>query len=259
MALPTDNSENTEPKEHPVIISEDNINSDGKDDSEILIDSIQNAKLALVRELYEILGENFGDNKANVEVRNYFSENPLQSGMGLFGFGGDPTLGDFGGGTLTLSGDTSTLQMVVKRGEIKQYGTRMGCFGKLYINGQYFCDCAERATTTTGQLHPVGRVWKVAGTKEQGAYKCSNPNWTKGDKWHAFYPLSNGYVPQIKVDTGASGICIHQGSGPTWSEGCLIVGELKNGSSFTCDSSYNAWVSLYRYLLQSKNTTIVYT
>ena len=68
-------------------ISEDNINSDGRDDTEVLIDKLQNAKLELIRELHEIFGINLGDTKANIAIQNYSIENPLQinGGAGMFG------------------------------------------------------------------------------------------------------------------------------------------------------------------------------
>lgn len=49
------------------------------DNSEILIQTIQNAKLSLIRELYEIIGEEFGDNEANIEYRNYMYDKVILS------------------------------------------------------------------------------------------------------------------------------------------------------------------------------------
>lgn len=243
-------------------ISENNIDIETeKDDSEIIIQRIQDTKLEILRELYESIGINLGDTYANVSVHNYSIENPLQikSTNSNNEMGGDPTLGNFGGGTLKITGDTANIQLLVKRGEIKQYGDRLGCFGKLYVNGEYFCDCAERATNTTKRMHPTNVRWKIATTPAQGNHKSGNLSWYRAkDKWHDFVRISNGYVPQIMVNTGAQGIRIHEGSGPGWSEGCLIVGEYNNGR-FSCDSSYNAWVSLYSYLVKCESASIMYT
>lgn len=61
-------------------ISKDNIQEDGRDDSEIIIEQIQNAKLNLVRDLYEIFGLSLGNKKAKIETRNYLVENPIVIG-----------------------------------------------------------------------------------------------------------------------------------------------------------------------------------
>ena len=60
------------------------------DNSEILVQNIQNAKLSLMRELIEIVGEEFGDDEANVEYRNYMSDKIIAStpnGIQMVGFG----------------------------------------------------------------------------------------------------------------------------------------------------------------------------
>ena len=49
------------------------------DNSEILVQNIQNAKLSLMRELIEIIGESFGDDEANVEYRNYMTDKIITS------------------------------------------------------------------------------------------------------------------------------------------------------------------------------------
>lgn len=49
------------------------------DNSEILVQNIQNAKLSLMRELIEIVGESFGDDEANVEYRNYMADKIIAS------------------------------------------------------------------------------------------------------------------------------------------------------------------------------------
>ena len=61
----------------PYKISENNIQSDGRDDSDVFIQEIQNTKLNIVKELYEVWGYDLGDNFANVEFRNYSIDNPL--------------------------------------------------------------------------------------------------------------------------------------------------------------------------------------
>lgn len=59
-------------------ISEDNIDVNSReDDSEIIINEIQMTKLNLLKDLYEILGFDFGDDDANVDIRNYYLEEEI--------------------------------------------------------------------------------------------------------------------------------------------------------------------------------------
>lgn len=167
---------------------------------------------------------------------------------------------ELGGGTLEIAGDKNHLSLEVRRGQVKNYGGRPGCFGQLFVNGKYFCDCAERATTTTKRLHPVDKLFKIVTTPQQGNTKTSRADWmskgNSGNPMYQFAKLSNGFIPQIQ-GTGASGIRIHQGTGPMWSEGCLVIGKQKDGK-FSPGTSLNAWKSLYAGLLNAKSATITY-
>lgn len=60
------------------------------DNSEIIIQNIQNAKLSLMRELLEIMGDFLGDDEANVEYRNYMYDKVIMGttkGTTMLGFG----------------------------------------------------------------------------------------------------------------------------------------------------------------------------
>lgn len=87
-------------------ISETNINSDGKDDSEILIEKIQKVKYNLIQEIYEIFGEKIGTNNPKIGIRNYSIETPLQinNGTGMFGelTGMNADLSNYSGGIISL-------------------------------------------------------------------------------------------------------------------------------------------------------------
>ena len=76
----------TDPSKYPTKIKQNNDDStkdtepyirvtehDEPDNAEILFQNIQNAKLALIKEVFEIMGDDFTDNDANIEYRNYLT------------------------------------------------------------------------------------------------------------------------------------------------------------------------------------------
>ena len=125
-------------------ISQDNINSDGKDDTEVLIEELQDAKLNLIRDLYEIMGLGLGDNKAKVETRNYLIDNPIQLGGVANDINLDMNLINYTGGIISLD----TLMQIFPKAKrdyagaclaaLDKYGTAIGLNdkGKLMVLAQ---------------------------------------------------------------------------------------------------------------------------
>ena len=152
------------------------------------------------------------------------------------------------------AGNDEDIQLKVVRGTRFNHDNKLAAYGKLYVNGKYFCDTAER------NLVPEG-TYTVAWRKDQGCTHIGRKDWianaNAGSLYYKFASYSNGYVPLIKGIKGRIGIRIHEGTGVSWSEGCLIVGKMnRNNSGFS--STWNEWKSLYDYCHTCKSCKITY-
>ena len=106
--------------------------------------------------------------------------------------------------------------------------------GKLYINGQYFCDTIEdtdRGLTSKMSVDEILNI-KIAGKTAipTGTYYVtlgvkSAKFSTK--KYEKQYGWINGYLPRLLNVKGYSGVLIHIGNEPKDTDGCLLVGENK--------------------------------
>jgi len=105
--------------------------------------------------------------------------------------------------------------------------------GKLYIDGQYFCDTIEDKDRGLKQSTPLSTI---KNTKIQnktaiptGTYNVTlnviSPRFSKKD----FYVknANNGRVPRILNVPGFDGILIHVGNTAEDSAGCILVGKNK--------------------------------
>ena len=91
--------------------------------------------------------------------------------------------------------------------------------GKMYVDGEYFCDTLEdtdRGLTQDMPLDEIKRI-KVYGKTAipKGTYKVSVQYWQK----HKIY------VPFIHDVPGFTSILIHSGNTPDDTLGCILVGE----------------------------------
>ena len=104
--------------------------------------------------------------------------------------------------------------------------------GKMYVDGQYFCDTLEdtdRGLTSDMPLDDIKRI-KVYGQTAipTGTYKVSVQYWAK-------HKIN---VPYLHDVPGYSGILIHSGSSNADTLGCILVGKntakgrLSGGSPF---------------------------
>lgn len=104
--------------------------------------------------------------------------------------------------------------------------------GKMYIDGQYFCDTLEdtdRGLTSDMPLDEIMRI-KVYGQTAipTGTYKVSVQYWAK-------HKIN---VPYLHDVPGYTGILIHSGSSNADTLGCILVGKntakgrLSGGSPF---------------------------
>lgn len=104
--------------------------------------------------------------------------------------------------------------------------------GRLYINGQYFCDTLEDTYRGLTQNMPVSEIkkLKVHGKTAipSGVYYVSmNTVSPKYSKIQFYKTLCGGMVPRILKVPGYDGVLIHTGNTAKDTEGCLLVGKNK--------------------------------
>lgn len=100
--------------------------------------------------------------------------------------------------------------------------------GKLYIDGEYFCDTLEDTDRGLRQdmSLPVIRAKKRNGVTAipTGRYKVTlkvqSPRFSK----KAMYDFCKGYLPRLINVLGFEGVLIHVGNTAKDTEGCILVG-----------------------------------
>ena len=92
--------------------------------------------------------------------------------------------------------------------------------GRLYVDGNYFCDTLE---DTVRDLNKDGKF----DNGEKKVYgKTAIPYGTYQIKW-TYSPRFKKYTPQLMNVPSFEGIRIHSGNSSTDTEGCLLLGENK--------------------------------
>lgn len=103
--------------------------------------------------------------------------------------------------------------------------------GKLYIDGEYFCDTIEDKDRGLSEDMPLKEVMEKK-IKHQtaiptGTYdvtlKVQSPKYSQRSQ----YNFCKGYVPRLLNVPGFEGILIHIGNKAGDSSGCILVGENK--------------------------------
>ena len=122
------------------------------------------------------------------------------------------------------------------------------CIGKLYIDGEYFCDTIE---DTDRGLDDSMSVKEILSKKVKA--KTAIPTGT--------YPIEITYSPKYKRMMplllgvkGYNGIRIHSGNTSKDTEGCLLVG--KNTKVGMVTDSRNTYQKLYAKLYNQKDIII---
>lgn len=132
--------------------------------------------------------------------------------------------------------------------------------GKLYIDGEYFCDTIEdidRGLKQTDSLNYIKATKVYAETAiPSGIYDVTldiiSPKFSLKD----FYKKTcNGKVPRILNVPGFEGILIHAGTDQNSSAGCVIVGENKIVGKVI--NSQETFKRLYNKLKEEKDITII--
>lgn len=103
--------------------------------------------------------------------------------------------------------------------------------GKLYIDGEYFCDTCEDVDRGLTQDMSLEEVLKIK-VKHQtaiptGTYKVTlsvqSPKYSQRKQ----YNFCKGYLPRLIDVVGFDGVLIHIGNNASDSSGCILVGENK--------------------------------
>ena len=131
---------------------------------------------------------------------------------------------------------------------IRKYKLPTYTIGKLYIDGEYFCDTLEDKDRGLTDSMTVGEISKIKIKKETaiptGTYKVTI---TYSNRFKKNMPLIN----DVK---GFEGIRIHSGNTDKDTEGCILVGFNKvKGNVINSRDTYN---KLFSVLSKSNNITI---
>ena len=92
--------------------------------------------------------------------------------------------------------------------------------GRLYIDGNYFCDTLEDA------VRDLNKNGKFDNGEKKVYAKTAIPYGTYEIKW-TYSPRFKKYTPQLINVPSFEGIRIHAGNTSADTEGCLILGENK--------------------------------
>ena len=129
--------------------------------------------------------------------------------------------------------------------------------GKIYIDGQYVCDCIEdkdRGLKQSMTLEQINKL-KVFGQTAipTGEYKVTlnviSPKYSKST-WYK-QNVNGARVPRILNVKGFDGVLIHTGNTAADSQGCVIVGV--NDKVGIVSKSKETFKKLYQILQSSKD------
>lgn len=122
--------------------------------------------------------------------------------------------------------------------------------GRLYVDGNYFCDTLE---DTVRDLNKNGKFDN--GEKKVYA-KTAIPYGTYEIKW-TYSPRFKKYTPQLMNVPSFEGIRIHSGNSSTDTEGCLLLGENKKvGMVINSRATINKFYPLIKEACSNGKVTI---
>lgn len=133
--------------------------------------------------------------------------------------------------------------------------------GKLYIDGQYFCDTIEDKDRGLKQSMSLSEILRIKIQNKTaiptGTYKVTlnvvSPRFSKKD----FYMqnANKGRVPRLLNIPGFDGVLMHVGTDENSSSGCIIVG--KNKIVGKVLESKDTFIKLYKKLQTSANNITI--
>mgnify|MGYP006908850069 CR=1 FL=1 len=110
--------------------------------------------------------------------------------------------------------------------------------GKLYIDGEYFCDTLEdfdRGLSQSMSLEHLKRMKVPRQTAiPTGVYKVTVNVISPKFSLKPFYKkVCNGKVPRILNVPAFDGILFHYGENQNWTDGCVLIGYNKEKGKLT--------------------------
>ena len=138
------------------------------------------------------------------------------------------------------------MKLTLKRIALRQTYT----IGRLYVDGNYFCDTLE---DTVRDLNKDGKFDN--GEKKVYA-KTAIPYGTYEIKW-TYSPRFKKYTPQLMNVPSFEGIRIHAGNTSADTEGCLLLGENKQvGKVINSRATINKFYPLIKKACSNGKVTI---
>lgn len=134
--------------------------------------------------------------------------------------------------------------------------------GKLYLNGEYFCDTLEDTDRGLSQVMPLEQIMakkiKNQTAIPTGTYVIDmntvSPKYSNFSK----YPWAKPYdakIPRLKAVPGYLGVLIHPGNTNADTSGCILVGENKVVGKVI--NSQLTWKKLMAKLVKDKNIILI--
>ena len=101
--------------------------------------------------------------------------------------------------------------------------------GRLYIDGEIFCNTLEDKDRGLTKDMPVSRI-KVLKVKDKtaiptGTYAVTLRIQSPKFRYYKAYEFCDGYLPRLCQVPGFDGVLIHIGNTAEDSSGCILVGE----------------------------------
>lgn len=131
--------------------------------------------------------------------------------------------------------------------------------GRLYIDGEYFCDTLEdvdRGLLQSMSLEEINSLKMYGETAiPRGTYKITLNIQSPKYKNRNQYKFCKGYLPRLLDVIGYDGILIHIGNYPKDTLGCILVGENKvKGQVINSTATFK---KLYNILLNATDDIII--
>lgn len=127
--------------------------------------------------------------------------------------------------------------------ELKRIARREGyTIGRLYIDGEYFCDTLEdKVRDLTKEAKVYGKTAIPEGTYEV-TLRVKSPRFSQKRQ----YDFCGGYLPRLLNVENFQGVLIHCGNTAADTDGCILVG--KNTVKGMVTDSTDTFRKLYNRL-----------
>lgn len=109
------------------------------------------------------------------------------------------------------------MEILVKR----EYKKKDYTIGKMYINGEYFCDTLEDTDRGLTQIMTLSEI------KEVKEYGCTNIPTGRYQVAYTYSPRFKKNLPLLLNVPAFEGVRIHSGNTHKDTEGCILLGENK--------------------------------